>query len=158
MRDRRRGGGVRAVSRVDAYGISLELPAGWEANAFRHEGGEPTVHVASFRLPRSDGEFGTGATGDMPHDGLFLALTEYRVADEELGSGIFAGRRPRSLEPALLSPHTLLRPVAGQSGLQRFFTATGRAFCLYVVAGSEGRQRLDAANVVLASLQIGPRR
>jgi hypothetical protein len=145
------------VSRLAAYGISLELPSGWEGNAFRHEGGEPTVHVASFPLPRVDGEFGTRATGSMPRDGLFLALTEYRVADDELGSGIFAGSRPRSLDPGLLSAHTLLRPVAGQRGLQRFFSATGRAFCLYVVAGSDGGRRLEAGNAALASLEIAPR-
>jgi hypothetical protein len=145
------------VSRLEAYGISLELPVGWEGNAFRHEDGEPTVHVASFALPRSDGEFGTRATGGMPPDGLFLALTEYGVAERGLGTGIFAGRRPRSLEPGLLSPHTLLRPMAGQRGLQRFFTASGRAFCLYVVAGRDGRERLGAANAVLASLEIGAR-
>ena len=83
------------MSRLEAYGISLELPPGWEGSAFRHDGGEPTVHVASFRLPSRDGEFGTRATGIMPRDGLFLAMTEYRVRGGELRAGIFAGRRPR---------------------------------------------------------------
>src|SRR5262249_32086336 len=77
-RDRRRG---RVVTRLEAYGISLEVPPGWEGSAFRRDGGEPTVHVASFRLPSRDGEFGTRATGVMPRDGLFLAMTEYRVTD-----------------------------------------------------------------------------
>jgi hypothetical protein len=144
------------VSRLAAYGISVELPTGWEGNAFRHEGGQPTLHVASFRLPRVDGEFGTRATGRMPRDGLFLALTEYQVAEDELGSGIFAGRWPHRLDSGMLSTHTLLRPVAGQRGFQRFFSGTGRAFCLYVVAGSESGQRLVAANAVLASLEIEP--
>ena len=145
------------MSRLEAYGISLELPPGWEGSAFRHDGGEPTVHVASFRLPSRDGEFGTRATGIMPRDGLFLAMTEYRVRGGELRAGIFAGRRPRSLRTAELGASTLLRPVAGQRGLQRFFSAANRAFCLYVVAGSDGERRLAAANAMLASLEIDTR-
>lgn len=146
------------MSRLTAFGISLEPPAGWEGNAFRHHDGQPTVHVASFRLPRSDGEFGTGATSAMPPDGLFLALTEYRVTKEQLGAGIFAGSPPRSLTAAELNARTLLRPVAGQRGVQRFFSAGGRAFCLYVVAGRDGGHRLGAANAMLAGLEIEPSR
>jgi len=145
------------VTRLEAYGISLEVPPGWEGSAFRRDGGEPTVHVASFRLPSRDGEFGTRATGVMPRDGLFLAMTEYRVTDDELGAGLFAGHRPRSLRAAELGASTLLRPVAGQRGLQRFFAAANRAFCLYAVAGPDGERRLAAANAVLASLEIDPR-
>ena len=145
------------MSRLEAYRISLELPPDWEGSAFRHDGGEPTVHVASFRLPSRDGEFGTRATGLMPRDGLFLAMTEYRVGEGELGAGLFAGRRPRSLRAAELGASTLLRPVAGQRGVQRFFSAANRAFCLYVVAGSDGERRLATANGVLASLVIDPR-
>jgi hypothetical protein len=144
------------VSTLSAYGISLELPASWEGYAFRHDGGEPTMHVGSFRLPHSDGEFGSRATAAMPADGLFLALTEYRVEAGEVGTGIFAGPPPRLLRPEQLGPHTLLRPVAGQRGLQRFFSDAGRAFCLYVVAGRDGGRRLAAANRVLASIAIEP--
>jgi hypothetical protein len=145
------------VSTLAAYGISLELPAGWEGYAFRHDGGEPTMHIASFPLPRVDGEFGSGATAAMPGDGLFLALTEYRVAAGQLGTGIFAEPPPRVLRAEQLSPHTLLRPFAGQRGLQRFFSSGGRAFCLYVVAGRDGDSRLRAANGVLSSIEIEPR-
>ena len=146
------------MTRLAAYGIALELPARWEGRAFRHEGGEPTVHLASFPLPRADGEFGTRATGGMPADALFLALTEYRIDPTGLNEGIFAARAPRRLRPELLSERTLLRPVAGQRGLQRFFSAAGRAFCFYVVVGRDGNGRLDVANGVLASLEIEPRR
>lgn len=146
------------MSILAAYGISLELPAAWEGVGFRHEGGEPTLHVASFRLPHADGEFGSRATAGMPSDALFLALTEYRVGAGRVDDGIFAGPPPRLLRDAELSARTLLRPVAGQRGLQRFFTSGGRAFCLYVVAGRDGRRWLEATNGILASLEIRPRR
>jgi hypothetical protein len=145
------------VSTLVAYGISSEIPAGWEGYAFRHEGGEPTVHIASFRLPGSDGEFGSRATAAMPADGLFLALTEYQVAADQLGAGIFAAPPPGGVRFEELSPHTLLRPLTGQRGLQRFFSSGGRAFCLYVVAGREGDRLLRAANGMLATIEIEPR-
>jgi hypothetical protein len=145
------------VSNLAAYGISVELPAAWEGYAFRHEGGEPTMHIASFRLPHSDGEFGSRATAAMPSDGLFLALTEYQVGETQLDAGIFAGSPPRLLRSEQLSPHTLLRPLAGQRGVQRFFSSGGRAFCLYVVAGRDGGGRLGDVNRVLSSIEIEPR-
>lgn len=145
------------MSNLAAYGISVELPAAWEGYAFQHEGGEPTIHIASFRLPRSDGEFGSRATAAMPNDGLFMALTEYRVVETQLDAGIFAGPPPRLLRPEQLSPHTLLRPLAGQRGVQRFFSSSSRAFCLYAVAGRDGVGRLGDLNGVLSSIEIEPR-
>jgi hypothetical protein len=151
-------GGCNAVRRLESFGISLGVPEGWEARAFRHDGGEPTIHLASFALPASDGDFGTRATEGMPHDGLFLVLTEYGVTPAELKRGIFAQRPPKRLDAGMLSERTLLRPLAGQRGVQRFFSTTGRAFCLYVVAGRNGGLHLPAANSVLESLAVDPRR
>lgn len=143
------------MSRLTAYGISLELPVGWEGRAFSR--GEPTVHLASFALPPTDGEFGSRATARMPADGLFLTLTEYSVRPHELREGIFAARPPQRLHKDELREETLLRPLRGQRGVQRFFSTAGRAFCLYVVCGRDGRSRLAAANGVLASLHVTAR-
>ena len=145
------------MSRLAAFGISLDVPRDWEARAFRHEAGEPTIHVASFLLPPSDGDFGTRATGAMRDGGLVLALTEYSVTPAELRRGIFAHRPPERIDAAMLSERTLLRPLPGQRGLQRFFSIVGRAFCLYVVAGRHGERHLHAANSALASLVVDPR-
>ncbi len=142
------------MTRLVAFGIAVAVPARWEGRAFRHEGGEATIHLASFPLPPSDGEFGTRATGAMPDDGLFLVLTEYELSAAEVGRGIFSGSQPRSVREEMLSPRTLLRPLPGQRGLQRFFSAAGRGFCLYVVSGRAGHRRLAAANEVLASLVV----
>jgi hypothetical protein len=48
------------------------------------------------------------------------------------------------------------RVIAGQAGVQRFFSAGGRGFCLYSVVGSyTQRQALSArANQILGSLEI----
>ena len=145
---------------IDAFGISAVVPSGWDARLFRHEDGEPTLHLASFPLPPSDGEFGTRATGHMRAEAIFVALTEYRVGTGvAAGRGIFAGRAPRSLEPAAFSERTLLRPRPGQRGLQRFFSAGGRAFCLYAVlsAGGNAADLLVTAGTALRSLYVAER-
>ena len=145
------------MSTLSAYGISVAVPAGWEGRAFRHGGGEPTLHLGSFPLPHDDGEFGSRATSRMPADGVFLAVTEYGVSEGELERGIFASPPPRRVEPRLLSDRALLRPIDGQRGMQRFFAAEGRAFCLFVVVGRTGERRLAGANGAIASLRFAPR-
>jgi hypothetical protein len=145
------------VTKLSAFGISLDVPPGWEARAFAHPGGEPTIHLASFPLPHTDGDFGTTATAAMPVDSLFLALTEYALSPAELERGLFAHEPPTRLGMEHLSERALIRPAPDQLGLQRFFSASGRGFCLYVVARSAGKPRMHALNDVLASLDYGAR-
>ncbi len=138
--------------RVAAFGISTVAPAGWDARLFRHgEGGEPTLHLASFPLPPTDGEFGTTATGRMPADALFLTITEYAVG-ETPGRGLFEGQPPRSLPLREFGERTLLLARPGQRGLQRFFSAAGRDFCLYAVL-SDGPRNGDLLAAVGTSLR-----
>jgi hypothetical protein len=149
------------VSAVTAFGISATVPRGWEARIFRHPDGEPTLHAANFPLPAADGEFGTRATQHMPRDGLFLCLTEYRTGEGiDESRGLFANPPPRSLEPASFSSRMLLQVRPGQRGMQRFFTASDRAFCLYVVVSnhSHAKQPLSAASHLLKHLDVSKRR
>lgn len=148
------------MTRISAFGISATAPDHWEARIFRHEDGEPTLHAATFPLPPSDGEFGSRATRRMPAGGLFLSLTEYRGAGIDLGAGgLFGEPQPRTLEDAHLSSRALLQARPGQRGVQRFFSASGRAFCLYVVVAGDGdgaRRRLEDVTHILRSLEIHP--
>lgn len=144
------------MTRVAAFGLSVDVPPRWHARAFRHGAGDPTLHLASFPLPAGDGEFGSLATGSMPRTGLFLALTEYRLPAEAVGKGLFAGAQPRRIEGALLSGNALLRQLPGQRGGQRFFSSAGRAFCLYVVAAGDDAALFRDADAALASLVVRP--
>ncbi len=96
----------------------------------------------------------------MDAAGAFLALTEYR-ADERLapGTGLFAAHLPRRVDPGAFGDNALLRPSGDQLGLQVFFTAHARPFCLYVVVGSPSalRSRVGELNELLASVAIGDR-
>lgn len=156
--------------RIEAHGISVDVPSGWEARVFRRGGGEPTLHAASFPLPADDGEFGSRATAAMPPGSMFISITEYRPGQGLVpGRGIFAPTGPpESLRRENFHPRTLLVARRGQEGLQRFFTTHGRPFCLYAVldsrdvaitagAGLAGPGP-GALNELLGSLTVRPRR
>jgi hypothetical protein len=133
--------------RIAAHGLELELPRGWEGRIYRLKGGDPILHAASFALPPSDGDFGSGATGAMPPGGAFLALKEYRPGPHlRPGVGLFApGRLPLPLTPGHFHPRALQVGRAGQVGFQHFFTASGRPLCLYAVIGTRAAGPVSAA-------------
>jgi hypothetical protein len=149
------------VTVLEAHGLRVELPRGWSGRVFRRPAGGATLHAGSFQLPLEDGEFGDRSTRAMPHGASFLALTEYRPgAGLEPGKGLFAsGRIPRALDPTAFSPTGLAHPRPGQAGMQRFFTAAGRPFCLYVVisgARIERPRQLARLERVLRSVRFQP--
>ncbi len=141
--------------RLEAHGVGMQLPAGWDGVISRRPNAQAVVHAASFALPPADGDFATAATSLMPPDGVVVVLVEY---DPQLaGTGLFASAGPpATLEAADFNSSTLLRRLPGQVGLQRFFSHRGRAFCLYVVLGSaDAAPQLAArATAVLATLSL----
>lgn len=147
------------MTALEAHGLRIELSRGWSGRVFKRPAGGATLHAGDFQLPLDDGEFGDRSTGLMPAGSSFLALTEYRPgAGLEPGRGLFAsGRIPTTLDPTSFSARGLAHPRPDQAGMQRFFTAAGRPFCLYVViSGGRGerRRQLAALGVVLRSLRI----
>jgi hypothetical protein len=145
--------------RLAAHGIALELPTSWDGRIWARPGGGPVVHAANIALPPADGDFATRATEALPADGVVVVLVDYGPGDA--GTALFAAPAPARIDPAELSPSTLLRRRPGQRGLQRFFTASGRAMCLYVVVGSSAHASDLAAGVtrVLGTLHVdAPRR
>lgn len=152
---------------VAAHGLRVELPHRFEARLYLRDRDEaaaavafpgtlhpsafgdpdeslnPVLHVANFALPPGRGDFGTGAVERMGPAHVFASLLEYDAV--EAGRPLFAARGlPR---PAVtdFAPNALQRRLAGQLGVQRFFTERGRAFCLYAVLGS----REHAADLVV---------
>jgi hypothetical protein len=120
---------------IAGHGISIDVPAGWEARIYRRDGAAPVLHAASFALHDGDGDFGAAATGRMHPGDSFAALVEYRVdARLQPGIGLFAAEgvspAPRLRE---FGPMQLQVTRPGQLGWQRFFTAVGRPCCLYAV-------------------------
>jgi hypothetical protein len=151
------------VTRLSRSGISVDVPEGWEGSIdgggfeqLATGGTRPTLlHVGSFPMPSERGSFGSGATELMNTDDVFVILFEY--GPESVGTPLFAEPGlPRSVRPDDFSRDALQHAIAGQSGMQRFFTEKGRAFCLYVVLGSHiDRAELVAkVNAVLSTVVI----
>ncbi|HEY1569451.1 MAG TPA: hypothetical protein VGF68_20645 [Solirubrobacteraceae bacterium] len=143
--------------RTAAHGLSIDVPAGWEARIVRPPESAPYLHVASFALTADVGQFGAGATAAMGPDTAFAALVEY-VVDRHAtpGAGLFASR---SWQPRLRVGEfghdrlQVMRP--GHLGTQRFFTTAERPFCLYAVVAPVRRrpaQLIGELSAVLATV------
>jgi hypothetical protein len=177
-------GGPRAT--VAAHGLRVALPPRWEARLYLRDQpatateaaaasdgvsrwahpaahgwpGElpnPVLHLANFALPPGRGDFGTGAVERMGGAHAFVSLFEYDA--EEAGRPLFAARglpRPQLRE---FAANSLQRRLPGQLGCQKFFTESGRAFCLYIVLGSRQHAEPLVAEVhgVLANVEVSDR-
>lgn len=144
---------------LERHGLRIELPARWSGRVFARAGGIATLHAASFPLELDDGEFGDASTALMPAHGSFIALTEYRPGGNlQPGTGLFAAKRiPRRLDPLGFARSRLAHPRPGQVGMQHFFTASRRPFCLYVVIAGDHRSQLPVIHRVLSSVRISKR-
>ena len=145
--------------RTVAHGLSIDVPLGWEARIVRRAQSAPYLHVASFALHADSGQFGASVTSRMGPDGAFAALVEYLVDDHiRPDSGLFAARhwQPR-LRIGEFGHDRLQVMRSGHLGAQRFFTASGRPFCLYAVVSPARRrpaQLIGELSAVLATVRF----
>ena len=143
--------------RIAGHGLSVELPSGWEGRISRRDGGGPVMHVATFPLLATDGDFGAAATGRMRPGNAFAALLEFRDEDKLTpGVGLFEAAGQPAPKASEFSPRQLQVTRRGHLGWQRFFTAGGRTSCLYAVV-APGPRALDelvgALGAVLATVE-----
>ena len=149
-----------AVSKLSAQGLAVGLPAGWEGRIQKRavtaarEATHAVVHLANFALPEKRDDFGGGVTTAMRSPDVFVVLFEY--GKESAATPLFAARGIPRVDATMFSSKRMQRPLPGQLGCQRFFTANGRPFCLYVVAGSRAHlpRIIAEVNTVLAELDI----
>jgi hypothetical protein len=153
-----------SASAVEAYGVLALAPPGWDVRIGRRpaDAAETThavLHAATFALPPDRADYGDGAVELMGPADVFVALVEF--APSALGTALFAQRGwPPSLAGRDFSRTSLQHSVAGQAGVQRWFTEGGRPWCLYVVIGSWAERKALAvrANELLRGLDVGPER
>jgi hypothetical protein len=161
---------------LNAHGVSVSPPAGFEGRVFRRPAfgevvasgadGPPAppgeipnvvVHVSTIALPLGIGDFASGAVDQLRVDDVLIVLFEYDAASAT--QPLFARKGlPRALTADDFSPTVLQRAIPGQAGCQYFFNDGGRAFCLYVVIGAYAQRAtlVDKVNGVLATVQIEP--
>ena len=147
--------------RLEAHGLSVIAPDGWEARIERRapsstdETSTPVIHAATFPLPAARGDYGSGAVEVMGPDDVFVALLEFGA--ESTDSALFPTRpMPRSIDPEQFATNQLQRWRPGQAGQQLFFTDGRRAFCLYIVIGSYLRRAAlaERAEELIARISI----
>lgn len=146
-------------SRISAQGLAAGPPRGWEATIYRHPPapGEQTfavLHAATVPLPAQRGDYGSGVVESLGPDDVFVALLDFGPG--AAGAPLFAAQGLPGLTPGMYGPKQLQRILRGQAGVQRFFTAQGRGFCLYSVIGAyANRMPLCArANQMIGSITI----
>ncbi len=150
------------MNTLSAHGLAVGLPAGWEGRIQRRlataasEQTHAVVHLANFALPEERDDFGGGVTPAMRSSDVLVVLFEY--GPESAGSRLFAAQGMPRVSADMFGSKRLQRPLPGQLGCQRFFTANGRQFCLYVVAGSRVylARIVAEVNAVLADVAVGP--
>ncbi|MFP5321841.1 MAG: hypothetical protein ACLGIC_08325 [Acidimicrobiia bacterium] len=151
--------------KLDAPGITLDLPPGWEAEV---DGGSgqpdpdaprprtPRTHIANFPLRADRGDYGSFAVEEMPRGGALICLLE--EAAPAAGSRLHGLDGVPRLSASDFSPDAMQRPQAGRSGAQAFFHVGDRAFVLYVVIAERLNRaaQVDEVNRVLAGVTIHP--
>jgi hypothetical protein len=162
---------------LSAEGLSIKLPRGWDGRirwvtsdpaaalpALHLSepvaiGGTPNavLHVANFGLPAQRGDYGSGAVEKMTSRCVFAALVEF---DPEAGAtALFASTGMPRVRAVSFGPNAMQRVLPRMCGAQWFFTAGGRAFCLYAVLGSYALRRPLAAllDPVIQTITVAPR-
>jgi hypothetical protein len=148
------------LTKLDAYGITADLPPGFEGRIFRRTPapGERTYAVAqfaTFALPPTVADFGNGAVELMSATDIFAVLFEY--GPESAHNSLFrVPTIPRRLAGDHFVPTVLRRALPGQSGTQWFFTESSRPFTLYAVLGSHRARAtlVPSINTLLAGISI----
>jgi hypothetical protein len=158
------------MTRLVAHGLGVTLPERWEARVRRrgaqHERELSThlprsrdrafavLHMASFPLPEERDDFGGNFTPTMRSSDAFITLFEY--GPEAVDQPLFSSQGIPRVTAQMFSPNRLQRRRPGQLGCQVFFNAGGRAFCLYVVAGSRASLPgvISQVNAALADLDV----
>lgn len=152
--------------RIDGYGISLDLPPGWEGQIMGGEHdippgaiGTPVVHAGNFPLrpPDDTNAYGTAEVRSMLPGDIFLALLE--MDSDWAGDGLYSEKGFPELKPSDFSLATLQVGMPGRVGVQRFVHDASRTFVVYAVvatAGDPSDAEVAGLNSVLGSLSVGP--
>jgi hypothetical protein len=148
------------MTKLERHGISIDIPRGWEGRIFVPDLPPPAInlpimHVTDTVLTHERSSYAPELASRFGGTGALIALLEFegKLADK----GLYA---PQGLDLPLraerLNPNALQFPIPDQAGHQYFFSARGRAFCLYVVMGTGSglHERLRTVNDMLGTLRF----
>ncbi|MGQ0833294.1 MAG: hypothetical protein ACT4OV_16635 [Microthrixaceae bacterium] len=137
------------MTHLRAFGLEVDLPAGWDGEIYRRPGDATTsrrdavsgkgtanavAHLANFPLPAERGDYGSGAVERMTARDVLVCVLEFDR--EAAATAMFRHDGVPQFADVDFAPHTMQRTIAGLSGAQAFFREQGRAFCAYAVIGA----------------------
>lgn len=159
---------------VEAHGIRVEVPPGWNAEIFRFGDGSPAdgpeprnmsdeerehspplMHAATVDLPPNRGTYGLGVVKHLGPGDAFVALIDH--GENEASAPVFAlPNRPWPLRPQDFDPTEGPVGVPGVAYVQRFFQQSGRALVLFAgIHEGDGRSLpVGKVNRLLAGLLV----
>ena len=147
-------------AQISAMGLAVTPPPGWDATIYRRPASSGTVtypilHAATLALPAERGDYGSGLVELLGPSDVFVSILDFGpdAAETPLFRALSA---VPVLTPDAYRPRQLQRTVLGQAGVQRFFSAAGRGFCLYSVIGSMANRVMltSRANQVLGTVRV----
>ncbi len=151
--ENRGAAGDEPTKRVSGHGLTIAIPANWDAEVVRpNPPGALTLRAANFALPPTS-DIGQQAQREMGDEEILITLSHYGRAGDN--SNAQPARLPLEIEPADFTPFEgFARPVATDS-----FVVENGAFQVWVVFGSEtpSDELLAEANRVLETVALAPR-
>ena len=127
------------TSTLRGHGLALTIHDGWEARIWMPDLPPPAenhsvVRLANFALPLTKNTYAEDVADGLRAGEVVASLAEFSptLADR----GLYAPQGVPAVEPTDLDPRAVQRQAPGRAGVQRFFSAHGRAFSLYIVARS----------------------
>jgi hypothetical protein len=141
-------------------GLTLDVGHGWEARMWVPDVpppaiNRPVIRLANFPLPLTKDTYAEEVADGLRPGDVVVSLVEFEPASA--GRGLYAHEGVPAIRLADLDPRAVQGGGTGRAGLQRFFSANGRAFSLYVIAREGGglRAALRQLDVALRSLTVG---
>jgi hypothetical protein len=123
--------------RLEGHGLTIEVGRGWEARMWTPDLpppaiNRPVIRLANFPLPLTKDTYAAEVAEGLHPGHVVASLVEFEPSSA--GTGLYAHEGVPRLRAADLDPRAVQGGGAGRTGVQRFFSANGRAFSLYVLA------------------------
>lgn len=145
--------------RLEGHGLALEVEGGWEARMWTPDlpppaVNRPVIRLANFPLPLTKDTYAAEVVDALRPGRVVASLVEFEPSSA--GRGLYAHEGVPRLRPADLDHRAVQGGPPDRAGLQRFFSANGRAFSLYVIArrGGDLAGALRELEALLRSLTV----
>jgi hypothetical protein len=151
------GSETGSARRIGGFGLSLRVPAGWDARVWKPKVDypiDPMIFAASFPLPERDDALGSKALAEVTPSRALLRVFE--VGNPPGSSGFRVLQEPVSVSSADLQPYR--ETSRGRSVMRRRFALHGRSFVLFVEFGTRPPPRglLRQVDGLLGTLRVRP--